>query len=177
MENLFFDDWNSILRTLFVTILSYLAMIFFLRASGKRTLSKMNAFDFIVTVALGSALANVALNKDVALADGALAFFLLIFLQYLITWLSVRVKKIKNIVTSQPVLLLYKGEVFNSIMKKERITIEELRVAVRGKGISDLSAVAAVILETTGEITVLPEFNPQGLNTVKQVGFFPEEIS
>ena len=49
-------------------------LVIFLRLSGKRTLSKMNAFDLVVTVALGSTLATVLLTKDVALADGALAF-------------------------------------------------------------------------------------------------------
>ncbi len=75
MENYFFDNWESIARTLTITISAYLILIFFLRVSGKRTLSKMNAFDFIITIALGSCLATVALNKEVALADGALVFF------------------------------------------------------------------------------------------------------
>jgi uncharacterized membrane protein YcaP (DUF421 family) len=101
MENIFFDSWQSLSRSFFVTILAYAGMILFLRVSGKRTLTKMNAFDFIITVALGSALANVALNKDVALADGLLVFALLIFLQFFITWLSVRIRAVKKI-SNQP---------------------------------------------------------------------------
>src|SRR5690606_9567898 len=100
-------------------------------------LSKMNAFDFLVTIALGSSLATVALNKNVALADGVLLFFLLVILQYFITWMSVRVKSVKNLITASPTLLLYHGQVINRAMKKERITIEELHVAAREKGISD----------------------------------------
>ena len=69
MSKLFFDSWDSILRTAVITILAYILMIFFLRISGKRTLSKMNAFDFVVTIALGSTLATVSLSKNVALAD------------------------------------------------------------------------------------------------------------
>jgi len=57
-----------------------------------RTLSKMNAFDLVVTVSLGSTLATVLLAKDVALADGALAFGLLVGLQFLVTWSSVRAR-------------------------------------------------------------------------------------
>ena len=69
MSKLFFDSWESIIRTSVITILAYILMIFFLRISGKRTLSKMNAFDLIVTIALGSTLATVSLSKNVALAD------------------------------------------------------------------------------------------------------------
>lgn len=75
MKNIFFDSWESIFRTTVITILAYVLLIFLLRVSGKRTLSKMNAFDFIVTIALGSTLATVMLNKNVAFADGILAFF------------------------------------------------------------------------------------------------------
>jgi uncharacterized membrane protein YcaP (DUF421 family) len=169
MENMFFDSWESIIRTIIVTILAYLSMIVFLRVSGKRTLSKMNAFDFIVTVALGSALANVALNKNVALLDGLLVFFLLVFLQFFITWLSVRTDKVKKIVTSQPTLLLYRGYVLEHAMRKERITIEELYVAARDKGISELKNIDVVVLETTGIITVIPQMHEGHPETLKNV--------
>ncbi len=80
MQNIFFDSWSSIVRTVVITVLAYVSLIVLLRGSGKRTLSKMNAFDFIVTIALGSTLATVILSKNVALIDGLLAFSLLIFL-------------------------------------------------------------------------------------------------
>jgi uncharacterized membrane protein YcaP (DUF421 family) len=173
MDNLFFDSWESLGRTFAVTILAYLIMIFLLRVSGKRTLSKMNSFDFIVTVALGSTLANVALNKNVALADGALAFFLLIFLQFSITWLSVREKRIKKIVTSQPTLLLYKGEIINNNLKRERITIEEIYVAAREKGIADLKEIDVIVFETTGKITIIPGITAGKAETLTDVKNYP----
>ena len=82
---MFFDSWLGLLRVGVVGSLAYLALVLLLRVSGKRTLSKMNAFDFVVTVALGSTLATVLLSKDVALAEGVVAFTLLIGAQYLIT--------------------------------------------------------------------------------------------
>jgi uncharacterized membrane protein YcaP (DUF421 family) len=85
-----FQNWTGLWRVLVVGALAYCALVFLLRVSGKRTLSKMNAFDFVVTVALGSTLAAVFLSKNVALAEGVLAFALLIGLQFVITWLSVR---------------------------------------------------------------------------------------
>jgi uncharacterized membrane protein YcaP (DUF421 family) len=67
---MFFDGWNGLLRTLIIGILAYIAIVVLLRVTGKRTLSKMNAFDFVVTVALGSTLVTVLLSQDVALAEG-----------------------------------------------------------------------------------------------------------
>jgi uncharacterized membrane protein YcaP (DUF421 family) len=176
IDIMLFDSWQSMGRTFIVTVLAYLAMIIFLRVSGKRTLSKMNAFDFIVTVALGSALANVALNKDVALADGLLVFFMLIFLQFIITWLSVRIKELKKLVTSQPTLLLYNGEIIDGAMKKERITMEELYVAAREKGISELRNIDVVVLETTGIITIIPKMSTDEAETLGDVKNYQRRI-
>ena len=82
----------------------------FLRVSGKRTLSKLNAFDLVVTVALGSVLATVVLNSDVSLIEGLLAFVLLCALQYKIAWLSTRLRRFREIIKSEPSLLLRSGE-------------------------------------------------------------------
>src|SRR5690554_5982475 len=146
MENIFFESWSSLGRSFIITILAYFGMIFLLRTSGKRTLSKMNAFDFVITVGLGSSLATVALNKSVPLADGILVFILLIYLQFSITWLSVRKKRIKNLVTNQPTLLLYKGEFIDDVLKRERITMEEIYLIARRKGYQNVKDIGAIIL-------------------------------
>lgn len=174
MKNIFFDSWESVIRTIVITVLAYVIMIVMLRVSGKRTLSKMNAFDFIITIALGSTLATVALSKNVALIDGALGFFLLIFLQYSLTWLSVRYKGVKKLVTSEPALLLYKGEVLEDVMKKERITLEEIYLAARKEGIADIHSIHAIILETTGSLTIISSKKEDTKpDTLKNVRYYP----
>jgi uncharacterized membrane protein YcaP (DUF421 family) len=155
MENIFFENWDSLIRTVVITVLAYFGMVLLLRVSGKRTLTKMNAFDFVITVALGSTLAAVCLNKNIALVDGMTCFFLLIFLQFILTWLSVRSKKIKNLITSSPSMLVYKGKTLEDVMRKERITVEEIKMAARNQGIEDISKVGIMVLETTGEISIV----------------------
>lgn len=173
MENIFFDNWNSVFRIIIITVLAYVALIVLLRSSGKRTLSKMNAFDFIITVALGSAFATVALTKSIPLFDGVLAFFLFIFLQYVISWLSVRISKIKQLVTSRPSMLLYQGELYHDILKKERITVDEIHMAARQKGITDLKEIDVMVLETTGDITIIQK-TMERLTTLQSVKYFKE---
>ena len=99
MSQIFFDNWETLFRTLIIGVLAYVSLVILLRISGRRTLSKMNAFDMVVTVALGSTLATILLNRNVALAEGVLAFALLIGMQYLVTWSSVRVPWVRKIVT------------------------------------------------------------------------------
>lgn len=173
MENIWFDNWESIIRTMCLTTLAYIAMVILLRASGKRTLSKMNAFDFIITIALGSSLASVALNKSIALADGILAIMLFVGFQFLLTWLSVRIKTIKGLITSSPSLIFYKGTFLSQTMKKERLTVEEIYSAARQKGISSLDEIDMIILETTGEITVIEQVTSQNTPTYTDVKMKP----
>lgn len=155
MEMYFFNGWGNLLRVIVVGLLAYATLVFFLRVSGNRTLSKMNAFDLIVTVALGSTLATVLLSKDVALAEGAVAMALLIALQFIITWLSVRTAWVRRLVTGEPLMLLYRGEFIATSMQKARVTQDEVQSAIRGSGIADVTAVEAVVLETDGSMSVI----------------------
>lgn len=173
MKNIFFDSWESIIRTFVITILAYICLVFFLRISGKRTLSKMNAFDFIVTIALGSCLATVSLNKNVALTDGALVFLILIFLQFLITTLSTRFEAVKYIITNKPTLIAYKGEILYDVMKRERITKDELFAAARSNGVTQLEDLAVVVLETTGDITVIKKIEGENSEALSTISNFP----
>lgn len=151
----FFDDFPSLLRILLVGVLAYVWLVALLRISGKRTLTKLNAFDLVVTVALGSTLATVLFNKNVALVEGFLAFGLLVFLQYAITFLSVRAPGFKAIVKSEPSLLVHNGEMLESVCQRERITRDEILAALRSAGFAQLSEVESMVLETDGSISVL----------------------
>ena len=157
MQQVFFSSWESLLRTLVIGVLAYFALVVFLRLSGNRTLSKMNAFDLIVTVALGSTLATVLLTKDVALAEGVLAFVLLISLQFVITWSSLRVPWVRRLVTGEPLMLLYRGQMLPKALRQARVTEDEVRAAVRGAGLASLVDVQAVVLETDGSFSVVRE--------------------
>ena len=152
---MFFDSWQGLGRVLLVGTLAYVALVALLRVSGKRTLTKMNAFDLVVTVALGSTLATIVLSKDVALLEGIAAFALLIVLQFAVSWLSVRSQRVRQLVKSDPTLLFYRGQMLEAALRTQRVTEEEVRAAIRAQGKSQLAEVEAVILETDGSFSVL----------------------
>jgi uncharacterized membrane protein YcaP (DUF421 family) len=99
-----------------------------------------------VTVSLGSTLATILLNQDVALAEGALAFAVLVGLQYLITWSSVRVRWVRQLVTGEPILLLYRGAFLPGALRRARVTENEMLAAVRSAGLVALEQAHAVVL-------------------------------
>lgn len=152
---MFFENWFAILRILIVGVLAYASLIVILRISGKRTLSKWNAFDFIVTIALGSTLATVITSKDVVFIEGFLGLSLLVALQFLITWLAVRLKAVRAAVGGDPTLLLYRGRILNDALIGQRVTASEVRAAVRSSGVGSLNDIEAVVLETDGNFSVI----------------------
>jgi uncharacterized membrane protein YcaP (DUF421 family) len=152
---MFFNNWFGLARVALVGACAYILLVLMLRISGKRTLSKMNAFDLVVTVALGSTLASVLLSKDVALAEGALAFALLIALQFIITWLSVRSKFVSHLVKSEPSLLWHRGEFLRAAMRSARVTESEILTAARAQGQAAMENITAVVLETDGTFSVI----------------------
>lgn len=154
---MFFESWSSLLRVLVVGMLAYAALVALLRASGKRTLTKLNAFDLVVTVALGSTLATVLLNSSVALVDGVAAFALLIGLQWLVAFLSVRSSRFGALVKSEPSLLLHRGRFLDGAMRAQRVTREEVLSALRASGLTRQEDAAAVVLETDGSLSVVEE--------------------
>ncbi len=168
---MFFDDWGGLIRVAVVGILAYSGLILLLRVSGKRTLSKMNAFDLVVTVALGSTLATVLLSSSVALAEGLLAFALLILLQFAVTWLSVRSSSFRRLVKNEPKLLFYDGGFLRGAMRAERVTEEEVEAAVRQQGLASLEEVGAAVLETDGSVTVVPRADLGRESALSNVAF------
>ncbi|MFD2189769.1 DUF421 domain-containing protein [Pistricoccus aurantiacus] len=167
MEQVFFDSGQALLRVAVSAVLAYITLVVFLRISGRRTLSKMNAFDLVVTVALGSILATIILSKDVTLAQGGLALAALIGMQYLLTWTSVRVPWVRKLVTGEPALLLYQGAILPEALRKARVTEDELYAAVREAGEDDLKDLRAVVLETDGEFSVLTQGKVPELSSLK----------
>jgi uncharacterized membrane protein YcaP (DUF421 family) len=169
---MFFDSWTGLGRVLAVGTLAYISLVLILRISGKRTLTKLNAFDLVVTVALGSILATVLLSKSVALAEGILAMALLVFLQFVITWFSVRSPRFQELVKSEPTLIMRQGQFLDGALRAQRITREEIIAALRSNGVADAADAAAVVLETDGSIAVIKEAAPDAakptLDTVQK---------
>ena len=157
-----FDNWESLGRTALAGVSAYALLILFLRISGKRTLAKMNAFDFIVTVALGSTLSSVLTSRNTPLADGILALALLVALQFAVAWLTVRAPWFQRLVKSRPAAVFSERQFDEAAMLRERVARDEVLMAIRSSGIHDLDRVYMVVLETDGSMNVLrhPEEKP-----------------
>src|SRR5207237_9153712 len=106
----FFDSWDKLGRSIILAALAYTALVILARISGKRTLSRMNVFDFAFVVALGSTLASTILSTDITLTDGVVALTVLIALQVFLSWLCVTSHRVDQIVNGNPTLIMHRGQ-------------------------------------------------------------------
>lgn len=163
---MFFNDWEGIWHILFTAVLLYPLLIIMLRISGKRTLSKMNMFDFVITIALGSMVSAIVMDGAIPLVEGLTGLAALIALQFTVTWSSVRFSFVNKSVKGEPQLLYHDGRFIEKAMKKERIKKDEIMQAVRTTGKSSFASVRAVVLETDGSLSVMEKESSEGESTI-----------
>ncbi len=151
----FFGGWEPIVRILVVGTLLYAGLLVLVRPTGVRTLSRMNAFDLVITIALGAAFGRALTASGVALAEALVALALLIMLQYAVSWAQSRWAGVRGLVRSPPMLLFFQGEVLRDELRRQRVTESELLEAVREETYGSLDDVDAIVLESDGEFSVI----------------------
>ena len=168
MEDIFFKDWKSIGHVVLATVIAFVTLFSFLRISGKRTLAKLNAFDFVVTVALGSTLSYMMLAM-VPLVEGSIVLFLIIILRYIFAWTARSSKKMERLINAVPSLIYYDGVFIEKTMAKEAITKGEIFSTIRKSGIDQIEDVKAVVMELNGQITVVKKSNRSGSSSLDDI--------
>lgn len=133
----------------------YLYIMLITRIAGKRTFAKMTSFDFAVTIAMGSILAD-AVNKPISsLMPAFVSLALLAGLQVLFSKILSSSSTIEKWTTNTPILLMKDGKIFDENLKKSLVSRADLMGKLREANVLQLSQVKAVIFETTGDISVL----------------------
>ena len=168
MEEVFFKDWKSVLHVAVATIIAFITLFIFVRISGKRTLAKFNAFDFVVTVALGSTLSYMMLAM-VSIVEGSVVLMLTILLQYIFAWTARSSKKIERLINAVPSLIFYEGKFISKAMAKESITEAEIFSMIRSSGIENVEEVKAVVMEVNGQITVVRKSQNYGRSSLEDI--------
>jgi uncharacterized membrane protein YcaP (DUF421 family) len=161
MENVLADlgaARDDLVVVLAATLAIYVWVIAATRIAGLRSFSKMSAFDFAMTVAIGSIIASTALGAA-SLVTGLVAVAVLYLGQVGVSLLR-RQTRIGGIVDNTPLLLMYGEEILDGHLARARLTHEDLCARLRGANVCRPGDVLAVVLETTGDVSVLQGHGP-----------------
>lgn len=153
----FFSSLERLLSIAFSALVFYFAIIALVRLSGKRTTAQLNNFDWIITVAVGSLAASGILLRDISIADALAAIVALGFLQFVTTKWVMKSDLASKLFKAEPTLLTHKGKFLREAMQRTRISEEEILSVLRTKGYLRLEDANWVVLETNGELTVVPK--------------------
>ncbi|WP_088007269.1 DUF421 domain-containing protein [Indiicoccus explosivorum] len=159
LETMLYDGWKDLVRAFLITLLAYPLLILLLRTFGKRTLTKANMFDFIVTVTYGATLASILTSSHVSLAEGAVILLMLTVLQYAASKGMMNSRRIENVLKADPSFLYREGEFYDEELQRQRLRVDDLKAKVRQQGMSSLDNVQAIVLEGDGSISVIKKDN------------------
>jgi uncharacterized membrane protein YcaP (DUF421 family) len=158
---MFFHSWSDIGRTVMVSGAAFLVIVALLRIVGQQALSKMSGFDVVFTVTMGSVVATVAVTRDVTLADGVAALVTMLLLQEIIRHLQSRSLRVHHLVREAPEVMLWDGILLEDRLRKNSVSADEIRAAVRKAGLRSLSDARVVVLENDGDWSVIPKSEAQ----------------
>ena len=151
----FTKDIGMVPEIIIGTIVVYIAVIIFTRIFGLKSFSKMTGFDFVNTVAIGNLIGMTIATSNPKLLLGILLIGLLYLANYLVSLLRFRSKTARKHLDNSPVLIMRDGQILYDNLNKVEITENELRGKLREANVIRLNEVKAVILETTGDVSVL----------------------
>lgn len=151
------EDWTRVGEIAVMAVVVYAVLVALLRLTGKRTTSKMNSFDWVVTVALGSMVATVILVDEVPLVEGVVGIASLVALQYGVAWTAARWPGFQKLIKASPRLLYYRDGFDEEALRQERLSREEVAAAIRAQGFCSMDEISAVVLETNADLSILPE--------------------
>jgi len=148
----------------------YVVVLAGVRLSGKREVGQMTPFDLTLLLLLSNAVQNAMTGPDTSLLGGVVAASTLLLLNYLIAEVSGGNRRFRKFVQGQPSLLVHDGEVIESHMAKEHVSMDELQRAMREHGVASFHDLALAVLEVDGSISCLKydDLNPNANNHLAQ---------
>lgn len=153
-------SWSTLGWVAVSTATAYLVVVLYTRITGLRSFAKMSAFDFAATIAIGSMAASMALMDSVTLAAGAVGLGTLFLLQAVVAMLRTRSDAFEGAVDNSPLVLMAGPELLHDHLRLGNVSVDDLRAKLREAGVVRRDEVRLVVLETTGDISVLTGHEP-----------------
>ncbi len=161
MEVGFLGGWDRAASGIIEAIAMYCYTVVLLRLAGKRTIATATVFDFVSTVAMGTMVGSTIISASIALSDGIAGLTALVALQWAVAWASVRSERFYRLITNTPRLLVSGSTLLDENLRRERVARDDVLAKIREAGQPNIGSVQAVVLETTGDISVIPSSVPE----------------
>ncbi|MBM7578804.1 DUF421 domain-containing protein [Jeotgalibacillus terrae] len=139
----------------FRAVTLYLLILVIFRVMGKREIGELSLLDLIVFMMIAEMAAFAIEDTELSLMQAIFPMILLMLLQILLSWFSLKSKKFRDLMDGRPSILIHNGEIVINEMRKNRYNMDDLMQQLREKEVFDIQEVSFAILEPSGTLSVL----------------------
>jgi len=145
------------LLVLIRTLVLYILVLFVMRGMGKREISQMQPYELAISIMIADLAATPMAELGIPIIYGIIPILGLLTMHILISMINMKSLRLRQFICGKPTILIYRGKIDENALKKENITINELQERLRGNNVANISDVEYAILETSGQVTVVPK--------------------
>lgn len=162
-QEILFGDENAnfLLEIAMRTLIMFLLIFLGLRVAGKRGVKQLSIFELLIIISLGSAAGDPMIYKEVGILNSTIVFVVVFLVYWLITKLVENSEKMEDILEGEPMYIIRDGKVSKEALNHKVLAGDEFFASLRNHNLSHLGQVKASILETTGEVSILPFKNEE----------------
>lgn len=157
---------KKMLITFIRAIILYTIVLIVMRLMGKREIGQLQPFELAISILIADLASIPMAELGIPISNGIIPILGLLSMHLVISLLNMKSIRFREIMCGKPSLLIYRGKIDEKVLKKERFTINELEERIRSNNIYDLGDVEYAILETSGQVTVIPK--PNKRNTIPE---------
>lgn len=148
----------------FRSLILYLLVVFVMRVMGKRQVGQLQPFEFVLAIMIADLVAVPMQDKEIPLINGIVPIVTLLIAQLTLSYISLKSTKARSIICGRPSILIRNGQIEEEELSRLRYNVNDLTEQLRAKGFANLQDVEFAILETRGDLSVIPKSQKRPLN-------------
>ncbi len=158
----------------FRAFILYFLVVIVMRMMGKRQIAQMQPFELVITILIAELAATPMENSSIPLISGVIPILTLLSIQVIVSYISIKSETFREVVCGKPSILINKGKIVQMEVRRLRINMNDLLEQLRSKDYPNVSDVEYAILETNGQLSIIPKADKRQVN-ISDLQITPEE--
>lgn len=151
-------NYNELLVVILRGLLSLITLFFVTKLLGKKQVSQLSLFDYVIGISIGNFAAEITINLEADIIYGVVAVALFGIIAYLVSILTMKSIKLRRFFMGVPTVLIDKGKILETGLKKVKFDINDLLEQCRTNGYFDLNEIDYAVMEVNGQLSILPKY-------------------
>ena len=154
----FFDiKWIEVFETVIRSLLSLTALFLITKLLGKKQVSQLSLFDYVIGISIGNFAAEMTINLDIQFANGLAALIVFGLIAFLVSYITMKSIVLRRFFMGTHTILIQNGKLIEKNLKKVKFDINDLLEECRVSGYFDINQIEYALMEANGKLSVLPK--------------------